>query len=147
MVFTQGVLKVSPQAEGPWAPAQVGMELQVGDHLETEDGSRAAIILWDESLIQLRGQSRLVLKDVIPSGGFLGRIVKASSMRRAMSLYRLLVGEVWIRASREMQWEVSGALVGVRGTEVGIRLSATGEARVWVLSGGVLAHRTIYLEL
>ncbi len=148
VVFTQGVLKVSPQAEGPWAPAQVGMELQAGDHLETDEGARAAILLWDESLIQLRGQSRLVLKDVIPSGGFLGRIVKASSLRRAMSLYRLLVGEVWIRASREMQWEVSGALVGVRGTEVGIRLSATGEARVWVLSGGVtIRHPLGDLEL
>ncbi len=148
VVFVRGVLWII-RGEGPdRIQGQVGMPLHQGDRLETPEGSRAGILLSDESLIHLHGGSYLVVKEVVPSGGLSSGVSKVSLRRGLRSLMRLVLGEVWVRSSSEMLWEVSNAIVGVRGTDLGIRVDASGEALVWVLSGRVsIRHPLRSLEL
>lgn len=148
VVFVRGVLWIV-RGQGPdRIQGQAGMPLREGDRVETPVGSRAGILLADESLIHLHGGSCVMVKEVVPSGSLSSGVSRVSLRRGLRSLMRLVLGEVWVRSSSEMLWEVSNAIVGVRGTDLGIRVEAWGDALVWVLSGKVIiSHPLRSLEL
>lgn len=148
VVFVRGVLWII-RGEGPdRIQGEAGMPLHQGDRLETPEGSRAGILLSDESLIHLHGGSYLVVKEVVPSRSLSSGASRVSVRRGLRSLLRLVLGEAWVRSSSEMLWEVSNAIVGVRGTDLGIRVEASGDALVWVISGRVIIqHPLRSLEL
>jgi tetratricopeptide (TPR) repeat protein len=148
VVFVRGVLWITREDVAGKIEGHPGMPLHRGDRIETPEGSRAGILLWDESLIHLHGGSTLVVREVISSAVLSSGASRVSLRRAVRSVLRLVLGEVWVRSSSEMVWEVSNAIVGVRGTDLGIRLEDSGDALVWVLSGRVtIRHPLRSVEL
>jgi tetratricopeptide (TPR) repeat protein len=143
MVLVRGEVLVASFSSGPWVQARVGMAIAEGDTVATGKGARAALLFRDKTQVQLHGETRIQIGRSAP-GAPLMRKAAAQRVEPPIlrSLYKLLKGRVWLRAIHPVDWEVGSALVGVRGTDMGLFLDAqTGEAMVWVLSGLVhVAH-------
>lgn len=123
--------------EGPWVKAKAGMSLTEGDIVATGERARAALLFQDQTQVQLHGQTRIQIK----RAGKIAFLVQKATGREGQikapkSLYRLLGGKVWIRALRQVDWEVGSVMVGVRGTDVSLLWDGdTGEGVIWVLAG------------
>ncbi|MEJ5378066.1 MAG: tetratricopeptide repeat protein [bacterium] len=104
---------------------------------------RASILMADETLIQLNVRSRLVMEQVSASSAWikLRKIVPAAYFG-ARSLYQMLAGQIWIRnKNKEAMVEIrSPALtVGIRGTELDLKVAEDGTVVLSVLEGLVKA--------
>lgn len=139
VVFVKGEVRTARSSEGPWVEAVVGMALMEGDLIATAEGSKTAILLRDETQVQLHGRTCIQIRQVAQGALQVQRAAaRPWPLSGLRSLYRLLEGRVWLRAPHPVDWEVGSALVGVRGTDLSLSLDGeTGEAVVWVLSGNV----------
>lgn len=139
LIMAQGDVRVARSEDGPWSVATAGVTLAEGEFVATGKGARAALLLSDQTQVQLHGESVFQIKRV---RSFTRGIVQAASRRvlhKAMgNLYRLLRGRIWIRAMHIVDCEAGSALVGVRGTDLGVSLDVPSqETTVWVLWGRV----------
>jgi tetratricopeptide (TPR) repeat protein len=113
-------------------------ELFAGDTLITGADGRASLLLNDESLVQVNRNTRLVLKAVEQSAGWLPSAAKTI----AGSVYELLQGELWFRNKNvavDVEIATPQVAIGVRGTEFVVRVLPASTTEVDMLEGRILA--------
>lgn len=105
-----------------------------GDVVRTGPGSRAAILLSDESQIKVNANSTLEIKEVMPPSG---RSTRAA-VGPLQTILNLLRGEVWSSShGRPFQIRTPAATATIRGTEFDLAIGPGNESRLAVLEGAV----------
>lgn len=105
-----------------------------GDVVRTGPGSRAAILLSDESQIKVNANSILEIKEVMPPPG---RSTRAA-VGPLQTILNLLRGEVWSSShGRPFQIRTPAATATIRGTEFDLAIGPGNESRLAVLEGAV----------
>lgn len=126
--------KVEIVRAGQGRPAQVGQDLLPGDVVETGPGSRAAILLADESQIKVNANSTVELKQAAPPPG----IPAPVAVSLLQTILDLLNGEIWVRTRGEsFEIRAPGATATIRGTELNLSIGPADESRLAVLEGVV----------
>ncbi|MFH0726090.1 MAG: tetratricopeptide repeat protein [Pseudomonadota bacterium] len=147
IVHLTGQVEVLSSAADGWHPASAGAALQAGDSIRTGDRGWAALLVADETMIQLNRNSFFTIKSVIFSAGWL-KPVKTGPMGDGAknSLYELNSGQLWLRnKNKAVIIDIRTPLLtaGIRGTEFDLRISADGAAYLSVLEGRVLARNEV----
>lgn len=140
LVYSSGNIWVRHEGHETWNAARTNIVLRSGDSLRTGLNTKAAVMFGDESLIQL---NRNTLFKVIESP-----LVKSEKTGSATNVvksgYILERGEIWLRNNRpfaNISVKTATGVVGIRGTELGIRLDeSNSNTRVVVLEGRVIAE-------
>lgn len=143
IIHTKGEVEVIRARENLQEKAKADTALYPRDVVLTGVHGRASILMADETLIQLNVRSRLVMEQVSASSAWikLRKIVPAAYFG-ARSLYQMLAGQIWIRnKNKEAMVEIrSPALtVGIRGTELDLKVAEDGTVVLSVLEGLVKA--------
>lgn len=128
----------SRHAKG-WKKADRGAVLEQGDAVRTGPESRAAILLADETLLQLSQNSLLQLKAVRTGAGWL-RQTRPTPVSDSIpgSIYQLEKGRLWLRNKNKNQAiEILAPFVStsIRGTELDISIGPDTTVEVSVLEG------------
>ena len=104
---------VTVQKNGVSAAAKPFQSLEAGDIVTTGASSRAAIILRDESLIKLNANSKITIKNVLPS-------LKPASTSADETEIDHDSGEIWVRTKNrpgQMKIDTKSGSAAIRGTE------------------------------
>ena len=135
-------------SQNSWTPPQVGKLLAPGDGVRTGDDGWAALLLADETLMQINRRSRLMLKQVAQSAGWLERTANGAVSGR--SNYELTQGEMWLRNKNlgsQIEIQTPTVSAGIRGTELHLEVADDGVVYIRVLEGQVEASNqfgTVY---
>lgn len=57
LIMAQGDVRVARSEDGPWSEATAGITLAEGEFVATGKGARAALLLSDQTQVQLHGES------------------------------------------------------------------------------------------
>ncbi len=130
-----------------WTPARTGQALHPGSTVRTGQDGWAAVLMADETLIQLNRNTRFVVKEVARSAGWFkgGRVIPAGSSP-PRSDYRLESGEAWARnKNRNMMIEIETPRVtaAIRGTELNLKIMDRETVVLTVLEGRVQARNEL----
>lgn len=143
IVHVKGKVELIRGQKGIREEAKADLALYPRDEVLTGPDGRASILMADETLIQVNVHSRLVLEQVAASSAWirLRKIVPAAYFA-ARSLYRMVIGEVWVRnKNKEAALEIRtpAMTMGIRGTEFDLRVAEDDTAILSVLDGSVKA--------
>ncbi|MDE2181129.1 MAG: tetratricopeptide repeat protein, partial [candidate division NC10 bacterium] len=117
-----------------WQPVGLRYVLAPGDVVRTGPGSRAAILLSDESQIKVNANSTLEIMAVMPAPGRPAR----AAVGALQTILNLLKGEVWSAShGRPFQIRTPAATATIRGTEFDLAIGPGNESRLAVLEGAV----------
>lgn len=115
-------------AEGVMRLGQAGMVVGAGEIVESKAQSSARILLWDESVIELKADSRIELNDSRANPG-------------AVSSVLLYFGRLWAEMAGSQEGDTvfevvtATAVAGVRGTAFSAAVGIDGATRVGVERG------------
>ena len=144
IVDLRGGVEVFDPLRQMWQPADIDQRLRVGAGLRTDGSGWAALILADETLMQVNRNSLLILNRVASRAGWIESVSpvgQATSDRN--SEYRLKKGELWMRNKNRRPFiriDTPFVSASIRGTEVNLRLVSENEAHISVLEGKVQAE-------
>ncbi|HOX46280.1 MAG TPA: FecR family protein [Myxococcota bacterium] len=113
-------------------PARVGLEVRVGDVLETGRKARLKVLLTDDSVLSLGGETRLMVEQHLFEPGR----ARATNLKLMGGRARALVQQVVGGSRAKFEISTGTAVAGVRGTEFVVEKGEGGE-RVVTLSGSV----------
>ena len=143
IVDLRGGVEVYDPDRQTWQPADIGQRLPMGAGLRTDDSGWAALILADETLMQVNRNSLLILNRVAPRADWIEAVSTAgASASDRRSEYRLEKGELWMRNKNRKPFiriDTPFVSASIRGTEVNLRLLSQKEAHISVLEGKVQA--------
>ena len=142
IVHCRGSVGLYRAGQGAWAQAKPGALLQEGDLVRTGPDGWAAVLMADETLIQINRDSRFLIKRVAARAGWLQPAAAGERPKVGSSLYRLQSGEIWMRNNGErpaLQVETPTISAAVRGTEFDLLQMPQGGATLTVLEGRVAA--------
>lgn len=130
IIFTAGkvVMRLFPRED--FQPAISGQELIAGDIIKTGPLSRASILFKDNTLLKLRSNTTLIIKEITPHKE------KPGAMKILLSLE---AGEVWTRSkgvTGGLMIETPYATAAIRGTEWSLSVKDN-ESKLIVLEGTV----------
>jgi Tfp pilus assembly protein PilF len=142
LIYASGNVWLRHAGEESWQAVKKTADLQAGDSLRTGFNGKAAVMFGDESLVRLH---RNTIFRVVESPRVKFDKAAVSSTRNGVkSIYMLDAGEVWLRNNRphaQIAVRTATGVVGIRGTELGIRLDEDlANTRIVVLEGRVLAE-------
>jgi hypothetical protein len=105
--------------EGATMDVVAGMELKMGDILKTGENGSVGLIFSDDTIISMGPRTELAIEDYLfePVDGQLGFIAKI--MRGTISY---LSGQIAKLAPESVQLKTPAAMIGVRGTQVLIKV-------------------------
>lgn len=109
--------------------------------LRTGNDGWAAILMADESMIQLHRNSFLFFKSINRNAGWL-KAKPVSASGNTGSFYKLNAGEMWLRNKNErvnINIETPTVSAGIRGTEINIRIEESGTVLISIIEGYVEA--------
>lgn len=117
--------------------------LYPGETVKTGTRGWAAILMADETLVQLSRDTEFQLKEVAPSAGWfrLRKIAYDPGNEAQHSSYRLKGGRLWLRNNnKKVSLEIQTPTVsaGIRGTEMDIRVEPNQEVFITVVAGNIL---------
>jgi tetratricopeptide (TPR) repeat protein len=124
---------------GTEQPVTGNPELFAGDMLITGRDGTISLLLADESIVRINRNTRLVLKAVGQSAGWL----PASLQDLGRSLYELLEGELFFRNKNpetDLEIETPQVAIAVRGTEFVMRVIPGVATEVDMLEGRIEAY-------
>ncbi len=143
IIDTRGRVEVSLHVGPEWKKAAPGTELKAGEAVRTGADGWAAVLLADETLVQLNRNTLFILKKITPTAGWLGRqAVRPAAESASDSLYRLESGEAWFRnKNRDTRIDIETPTItgGLRGTELNLRVEPDRTVVLTVLEGSVAA--------
>ncbi len=144
IVHVNGEVRHYSVKEQKWEDAGASTRLYPGDEIKTGEGGRAALLMADESLIQLNGNTHFIVQETAPRAFW----VKAAQAAYAglRSVYHLRYGEIWLRnKSRHAGIDIRGPamVAGVRGTEINFRADPDGSTVLTVLRGRAAAENEL----
>jgi len=137
-----GEVSVQRSGAAGFQTVSVNAELFAGDTLRTGADGRATLLLSDESLVQVNRDTRLMLKSVDQSAGWL----PAAARSAIGSIYELLRGELWFRNKNpdvDLSIETPHVAIGVRGTEFVVRVVPGTITEIDMLEGRILASNPL----
>ncbi|MBN1106943.1 MAG: tetratricopeptide repeat protein [Deltaproteobacteria bacterium] len=130
-------------ADHIWAPAQPGQILEPGDALRTGYNGWTALLMADETLIQINKNSLFIIQEVaITAGWHRLRGVTPAAAATQRSRYRLQSGETWLRNANpviRMDIQTPTITAAVRGTELNLLVTPDHTSVLTVLEGRVSA--------
>ncbi len=143
IVHLRGQVDLYSARSRSWQPARANQMLAPGDVLQTGATGWAALLLADETLLQLNRNSRFILKKVAAKAGWdQRRGILPASAGPARSEYGVSRGEVWIRnKNRDINIKIDSPTVtaSIRGTELNLRIDTDETTSLTVLEGRVQA--------
>ena len=147
IVSFTGAVEIRRAGASAWEAGRHGLELYAGDIIRTGADARVAILLADETQMQLNRNSLLELKEVAQSSTWqrLRGYIK-TGVENLRSSYNLESGEIWLRnknlnANIDINTTVVSA--SIRGTELTVRIDAGDQAIITVLEGQILASNNL----
>ena len=144
IVKVKGQVDVFTSKKNAWEPVAVGRILQHSDIIRTGADGRAALLLEDETLIQLNKNTRFVLENVVHKAGWnVIRKVATAADKTKQSIYKLADGEAWFRnKNKEERFLINAPtmIVGVRGTDLTLKVEKDDTTTLSVLEGSVVAY-------
>ena len=140
IINVRGNVEVSKQPN-VWTPIKAGQLLWPGNTIQTGSDGWAAVLLSDETLLQLNRDSRFTLNEVAPTSGW-QRLQSVIPVRHilASSWYSLEKGQGWFRnKNKDIQIRIDTPTVvaGIRGTEVDIKIAPDQSGTLTVLEGSL----------
>ena len=143
IVSLRGAVDIRSVGATGWAPATVNQSLFAGDAIRTGANAKVAILLADETQMQIHHDTLLELKEVAQVSGWqrLQGLIK-TSLATALSHYSLEHGEIWVRNNnRDLYINIETTLVSaaIRGTELTVRMEPDARATITVLEGRIEA--------
>lgn len=148
VVHLTGRVEIVSGIDGGSRSAAVGEHLHVGDSVRTGENGKAALLIADETMIQLNHNSLFTLKRTAFSAGWLKKAaLRENGGAEHRSVYELESGQMWLRnKNKEIDIEIQTPLVtaGIRGTELDIRFESKDIAYLSVLEGRVSARNAIH---
>jgi hypothetical protein len=134
VVALTGDAKVEHTHDGGVIDALVpGREVHEGDVVSTAANSRVRLLMRDKGILDLGAQSRLAVRTYN---------VNPAEKKRTVQL-QMLLGRIWARVtksvSRGPDFEISttNAVAGIRGTQLVVDVSESGDTSVTVVEGSV----------
>ena len=147
IVKVKGKVEVINEKRNVREPAAAGKMLYQNDKVLAGENGRAAILLEDETLIQLNKGACLILENVVPKAGWnVIRKAAASADKTRQSVYRIVEGEVWFRnKNREAKFLINSPAItsGVRGTDLTMKVEKDDSVTLSVLEGSVTAYNDL----
>ncbi|MBN2126055.1 MAG: tetratricopeptide repeat protein [Deltaproteobacteria bacterium] len=143
IVDTRGEVMAGRIGGQLWAPAQPGQMLEPGDGVQTGYNGWAALLMADETLIQVNKNSVLILEEVAATASWhrLRGVMPAAATTQRSS-YRLQTGETWLRnANPAIQMDIQTPTItaAVRGTELNLLVTPDNTSILTILEGRVSA--------
>jgi hypothetical protein len=132
-----GRFQVKQQDSRTWIDAATGMDVFFGDAIRTGEASEGVITLVDESFIQVRANSHIVLNTII------------SPLEKKNSIL-MFFGRVWSKVSKKamrrklFEVQTPTAVCGVRGTDFETGAYEDGTTLVQVNTGEVTIDNETY---
>ncbi len=144
LVHYKGYVRILADETAEPAGPVAGQALYDGNLVLTGPDGWAAILMADETMIQLNRNTRFLLKSVDASAGWhrIRGILPASGNVPGGSVYRMDSGEIWLQNKNpdaRIGIETPAVSAGIRGTEVGIRIEDNLAVTMSVLEGRVEA--------
>lgn len=147
IVHFRGQVDLYSVGSQSWKPAQANQLLSPGDVIQTGPTGWAAVLLADETLLQLNRNSRFILRKVAVKAGWdKNRGVLSVGAVPARSEYRVEKGEIWIRnKNRDININIESPTVtaAIRGTELNLKIGADETATLTVMEGRVQASNAL----
>jgi tetratricopeptide (TPR) repeat protein len=143
IVNLRGDVEVMRAQTMVWERASVGQGLSRGDAIRTGSDGRASLLMADETLLQLNHGSHLVMEEVAATAGWLRlRKVMPAAWFSVRSVYRVVVGEIWLRNKNQnpaVDIVTEAVSMGIRGTELNVTVASDETVTLTVLEGAVRA--------
>jgi tetratricopeptide (TPR) repeat protein len=132
----------SKKAQAPaWTDASVGQLLEPGEAVQTGSDGWAAVLLADETLIQINRNTMFIMKDVAMRAGWLQQKgILPASATSDKSNYELESGEIWLRNKNKgalIDIRTPSVTAGVRGTELNLQVRPDKTTVLTVIEGMV----------
>ncbi|MHC1744398.1 MAG: tetratricopeptide repeat protein [Syntrophobacteraceae bacterium] len=146
----QGDVQAGSPEGTVWAPVSVGQYLDAGHALRTGGDGWAALLLADETLVQINKNTTFVLKNIAVRAGWSARkeILPASATAN-QSTYQMDSGEIWIRNKNKgavIDIKTPSITAGLRGTELNLKVQPDKTSILTVLEGVVRAWNDLGSE-
>lgn len=126
--------------------AVAGVDLFDGDAVQTGADGWAALMMSDESIVQLNKNSVLILKQVAQKAGWLKWINNTSESLPDISEYILKKGKFWLRNKNTDQYidiHTPYVSTSIRGTELDIDIRKDRSTLISILEGRVFIKNDI----
>ena len=147
IVSYTGKVEIRRAGGATWEASRFGVELYAGDFIRTGADAKVAVLLSDESQMQLNRNSLLELKEVAQSSTWQRlRGYVRTGLENLKSSYTLQSGEIWLRnKNRDASIDINTTVVSasIRGTELTVRIDEQEQATVTVLEGEILASNSL----
>lgn len=144
IVDARGGVEVFAMPQQAWEAARTGQELTAGQAIRTGSDGWAALLLADETLIQLNDNTLFVLKEVAATAGWQEKVKFSPAAAKASpSSYEIKTGQFWLRnenPNRNITITTPTLSAGVRGTEMDVRVAQDGVVYMSILDGQVRAY-------
>jgi tetratricopeptide (TPR) repeat protein/quercetin dioxygenase-like cupin family protein len=127
IINLQGRVEYVPAEQEIWGRAKILQDLFVLDRVQTFLKSRAAILFIDETQVRLNANAELTVREL-----------KQEDTRA--SVFDLIKGEGWFRTKNpdsNLEVNTPAATAAIRGSEINIRVSESGETILTVLEGTI----------
>lgn len=143
IVRSEGQVRVFKENTRQWEAAVSGTVLFQGDKVQTGGNGWAALVMNDESMIQLNRNTELWLKQTASRAGWLRKINTGHLKQNpGESEYYLDQGQFWLRnknINQKINIETPYVSTSIRGTELDISIAGDQTVVVSVLEGRVSA--------
>ena len=143
IVSMTGQVEFRSAGTSAWQPARVNQLLFAQDAIRTGANGRLALLMSDETQMQINRNSEMQLNEVAESSGWqrLKGFVRTSigSNRSQLSLES---GEIWMRnKNRDINIDINTNVVsaGIRGTEINMRINEDQTVNIAVMEGTIEA--------
>jgi hypothetical protein len=121
-----GAFVLRAGAQAPGQRAEVGMQLFEGDKVTTKELGRLDLLLDDGTMIRLKENTDLVLKDKKPG--------------KQKSRLQVLLGRIWAKVSKQenlLEIETPSAVAAIKGTGLELIVLQNGDSTLIVWDGAV----------
>lgn len=138
----KGHAEYSLAGRDEWLPPQIGHSFCNGDKVRTGGNGQVALLMADETLIQLTRNSLFIFKDVAPTSGWnrIREVFPAKNEKTKKSTYGLDKGEMWLlnkNHGADIDVQTPAITAALRGTEFTIVVTDDGLSTVKIQEGMV----------
>jgi tetratricopeptide (TPR) repeat protein len=140
IINVKGEARIKKVNTHSWEIPSIGQKLQNGDELMSGEGGRIHLLLADESLLQINEKSRLIIRQVAPTAGWIRKKFTPVAYGHIKSIYQLMTGEIWLRnknLSPSVEIQTENMVIGIRGTELNLLIDNEQTTILTILRGVV----------